>query len=84
MIYIISNIHRVKVTCIVKLKFALMEWFFLKFGNTNQVIQNLIPKFRQSSIISKKPDYLSDYLSIYLQPPQSLIFFAEILHTFST
>ena len=53
---------------------------FLKFGNTNQVIQNLIPKFRQSSIISEKPDYLSDYLSIYLQPPQSLIFFGKILH----
>ena len=52
---------------------------FLKFGNSNQVIQNLIPKFRQSSIISEKPDYLSDYLSIYLQPPQNLIFFGKIL-----
>ena len=53
---------------------------FLKFGNTNQVIQNLIPKFRRSSIISEKPDYLS----IYLQSPQSLIFFGKILHMFCT
>ena len=57
---------------------------FLKFGNSNQVIQNLIPKFRQSSIISEKPDYLSDYLSTYLQPPRSLIFFGKILHVFCT
>ena len=57
---------------------------FLKFGNSNQVIQNLIPKFRQSSIISEKPDYLSDFLSTYLQPPQSLIFFGKILHVFCT
>ena len=35
---------------------------FLQFGNTNQVIQNSIPKFRQSSIISEKPGYLFEKL----------------------
>ena len=44
-------------------------------------------KFRQSSIISEKPGYLSEKLktlttSNYLL--ESLIFFAEILHTFPT
>ena len=34
----------------------------LQFGNTNQVIQNSIPKFRQSSIISEKPGYLFEKL----------------------
>ena len=46
----------------VKLKLAFMEWFFLQFGNTNQVIQSSIPKFRQNPIISEKPDYLTEKL----------------------
>ena len=51
-------------------------------------MQNSILKFRQSSIISKKPGYLSENWKIenfdVLQLPQSLIFFAEILHMFRT
>ena len=40
---------------------------------------------RQSSIISEKPDYLSEKLKTdELQLPQSLIFYAEVLHTFPT
>ena len=34
--------------------------FFLQFDNTNEVMQNLIPKFRQNSIISQKPGCLSE------------------------
>ena len=48
-------------------------------------MQNQTPKLRQASIISRKPDFLSEKLKTdELQLPQSLIFFAEILHTFST
>ena len=43
---------------VVKLKLAFMEGFLLQFGYTNEVIQNSIPKFRQSSIISEKPGSL--------------------------
>ena len=40
---------------------------------------------RQSSIIFEKPDYLSKKLKTdELQLPQSLIFYAEVLHTFPT
>ena len=46
----------------VKLKLAFMEWFFLQFGNTNQVIQSSIPKFRQNPIVSEKPGYLTEKL----------------------
>ena len=46
----------------VKLKLAFMEWFFLQFGNTNQVIQSSILKFRQNPIISEKPGYLTEKL----------------------
>ena len=67
-----------KLARVVKLKLAFMECFFLQFGNTNEVTQNSIPKFRQSSVISEKPGFDE------LQLPQSLIFFAEILHTFPT
>ena len=35
---------------------------FLLLDNTNYVMQNLIPKFRQSSIICEKPGYLSKKL----------------------
>ena len=35
---------------------------FLKCSSTNQVMQNLIPKLRQTSIISKKPGFLSEKL----------------------
>ena len=37
---------------------------FLLLDNTNYVMQNLIPKFRQSCIISEKPGYLSEKLKI--------------------
>ena len=40
---------------------------------------------RQSSIIFEKPDYLSEKLKTdELQLPRSLIFYAEVLHTFPT
>ena len=46
-------------------------------------MQNPTPKLRQTSIISKKPGFLSKKLKTdELQLPQSLIFFTEILHTF--
>ena len=35
---------------------------FLQFSSTNQVMQNLIPKLRETSIISKKPVFLSEKL----------------------
>ena len=35
---------------------------FLLLDNTNYVMKNLILKFRQSSIISEKPGYLSEKL----------------------
>ena len=58
----------------------------LKFDNTDQIMQHPIPKLRQSSIISEKPGYFSETLQILMssnyQLPQSLLFFAEILHTF--
>ena len=44
-----------------------MEYFIAlksKFDNTNQVTQDAIPKFKQSSIISEKPGYLSQKLKI--------------------
>ena len=48
-------------------------------------MQNLIPKLRQTFIISKKPGFLSEKLKTdKLQLPQILIFFAETLHNFST
>ena len=49
-------------------------------------MQNPIPKLRQTSIISKKPRFLSEKIEKFgeLQLPWILIFFAEILHTFST
>ena len=53
---------------LIKTKFKL-RWFswligfygliFLKFGSTNQVMQNPIPKLRQTSIIPKKPSFSS-------------------------
>ena len=47
-------------------------------------MQNAIPKCRQSSIISKKPGYLSEKIENLdeLQLPKSLIFFAETLRMF--
>ena len=49
-------------------------------------MQNAIPKCRQSSIISKKPGYLSEKIENLdeLQLPKSLIFFVETLRMFST
>ena len=49
-------------------------------------MQNAIPKCRQSSIISKKPGYLSEKIENLdeLQLPKSLIFFAETLRMFPT
>ena len=49
-------------------------------------MQNAIPKCRQSSIISKKPGYLSEIIENLdeLQLPKSLIFFAETLRMFPT
>ena len=32
------------------------------FGSTNQVMQNPMPKLRQTSIISKKPGFLPEEL----------------------
>ena len=40
---------------------------FLYLDNSNQVIQNLIPKFKQSSIISKKQGYLSEKLKTLMR-----------------
>ena len=58
----------------------------LQFGNTNQVMQNPIPKLSQRSIIFKKQGVFVRKIENFdkLQLPQSLINFAEILHTFST
>ena len=49
-------------------------------------MQNSIPKLKQASIISKKPGYSVGKIENFdeLPLPQSLIFFAEILHMFST
>ena len=48
-------------------------------------MQNSIPKFRESSIISEKPGYLSEKLKTLTSSKyRSLIFFAEILHMFPT
>ena len=48
-------------------------------------MQNPIPKLRQRSGISKKQDFLAWKIENFdeLQLPQSLIIFAEILHSFS-
>ena len=45
-----------------------------------------MPKSRQTSIISKKPDFFDWKIDNFdeLQLQYSLIFFAETLHTFST
>ena len=51
-----------KVARVVNLKLAFTDWFFFKFGNTNQLMWNPIPKLRQSPIISEKPGYLSEKL----------------------
>ena len=47
-----------KVARVDEIKIGFYGVVFLQFGNTNQVIQNSIPKFRQSSIISEKPGYI--------------------------
>ena len=51
-----------KVARVVNLKLVFKYYFFLWFGNINQVMQNLIPKLRQTSIISKKPGFLCEKL----------------------
>ena len=54
-------------------------------GGIDQVMQNLIPKLRQTSIISKKPGFLSEKLKTLTSSNyHRVIFFAESLHTFST
>ena len=50
-----------KVARVVKKNWVLWS-DFSKFINTDQVIQNSTSKFRQSSIISENPDYLSEKL----------------------
>ena len=40
------------------LKLGFMYWLFLLFGNANEVMQNPIQKFRQSSIVFKKQGIL--------------------------
>ena len=49
-------------------------------------MQDSIPKSRQTSIISKKPVFFVWKIENFdeLQLPESLIFFAEILHAFFT
>ena len=49
-------------------------------------MQNPIPKLRQTSIIFEKPGFFSEKIVNFdeLQLPWSLLFFAEILQTFST
>ena len=49
-------------------------------------MQNPIPKSRHTSVISKKPVFFVWKIENFdeLQLPKSLIFFAEILHTFPT
>ena len=48
-------------------------------------MQNVMRKFRQNSIVFEKPGILSENLNFdKLQLSCSLIFFAEISHTFST
>ena len=58
----------------------------MSVGSTNQVMQNLIPKLRQTYIISKKPGFFVWKIENFdeLQLPQNLIYFAEIVHKFST
>ena len=48
-------------------------------------MENLIPKFRQSSIISEKQGYFSEKLKTLMSSnyhEHYILFFAEILHTF--
>ena len=45
-----------------KLFFFWRNSFYNSYGNTNQVMQNLIPKLRQTAIISNKPGFLSEKL----------------------
>ena len=47
-------------------------------------MQNLIPKLRQSSLISKKPGYLSEKLKTLTTTTIEFSFFAEILQTLPT
>ena len=49
---------------VVNLKLAFRDLFFQKCDNTNQYMQNPIPKFTQSSNISDKPGYLFDKLKL--------------------
>ena len=54
--------NEIKVARMVNLKLIFGDYFFLNFGNTNQVMQNPILKLRHRSIISKKPGFLSEKL----------------------
>ena len=49
-------------------------------------MQTPIPKFRESSLNSKKPGYFFSKIEIFdkLPLPSSLIFFTEVLHTVPT
>ena len=59
-----------KVACVVNIIFFFFGLIFLKFNNTNQFMENPRPKFSQSSIVSKKPGYLSEKLKTdEVQPP---------------
>ena len=42
-------------------------------------MQNLIPKFRQSSVISEKPDYFSEKMKTHLSKFSYLVYIAYIV-----
>ena len=58
---------------------------FLWFGKTDQVIQNPMPKFRQTTIISEKTSFFVWKIENFdeLQLPYCSMFLAETSHTFS-
>ena len=61
----IIGVGLVKMARAVHIKLALKDWFFYNLIiliNTNYVMQNPIPNFRQSSIISEKLGYVTEKL----------------------
>ena len=61
----IIGVGLVKMARAVHIKLAFKGWFFydlIILINTNYVMQNPIPNFRQSSIISEKPGYVTEKL----------------------
>ena len=51
-----------KLARVVNLELVFNGLIFKRFGSTDQVMQNPIPKLGQTSIIFKKPDFLSEKL----------------------